>query len=500
MPKCRGKALCRFDGAVYGSGVNDQPASNLPEYSVSEIAGALKRTVETAFGQVRVRGELSQFRRQSSGHWYGGLKDERALIDLAMWKGTAAGLTFRPEDGLEVVITGKLTTYPGRSKYQLIVERMEPAGVGALLAQIEARRLKLQAEGLFDPARKQILPALPRVIGVVTSPTGAVIRDILHRISDRFPAHVLVWPVAVQGEASAAQVAAAIAGFNAIPAGGPVPRPDLIIVARGGGSIEDLAAFNEESVVRAAAASRIPLISAVGHETDTTLIDYASDWRAPTPTAAAERAVPVRAELAANLTMLSGRMDAALLRGLALRQERALALARRLPQPRNLIGLAAQRVDDLAERLPKALEARAGGFALRLERAGGRLRPALLTARVERDSQRLAAQAARLAPALARPLASDAQKLAHTGAGLRPFLLATRLARADARLNEASRLLASLGPDQVLARGYAIVRGPDGHVVASAAAAVAQQNLTIRFADGETPVFLKSPSAQGSLF
>jgi exodeoxyribonuclease VII large subunit len=480
--------------------VNDQPASNLPEYSVSEIAGALKRTVETAFGQVRVRGELSQFRRQSSGHWYGSLKDERALIDLAMWKGTAASLSFRPEDGLEVVVTGKLTTYPGRSKYQLIVERMEPAGVGALLAQIEARRLKLQAEGLFDPARKKILPSLPRVIGVVTSPTGAVIRDILHRLADRFPTHVLVWPVAVQGEASAAQVAAAIAGFNAIPAGGPLLRPDLIIVARGGGSIEDLAAFNEEIVVRAAAASRIPLISAVGHETDTTLIDYASDWRAPTPTAAAERAVPVRAELAASLTMLAGRIDAGLLRALALRQERTVALARRLPQPRNLIGLAAQRVDDLAERLPKALDARAGGFALRLERAGGRLRPALLSARVERDGQRLAAQAARLAPALARPLASDAQKLARTGAGLRPFLLAARLASAGGRLNEASRLLASLGPDQVLARGYAIVRGRDGHVVASAAVAATQQSLTIRFGDGETPVFTKSPSAQGSLF
>jgi exodeoxyribonuclease VII large subunit len=225
-----------------------------------------------------------------------------------------------------------------------------------------------------------------------------------------------------------------------------------------------------------------------------------SEAAASTPTAAAERAVPVRAELAANLTMLAGRMDAGLLRALALRQERTVALARRLPQPRNLIGLAAQRVDDLAERLPKALDARAGGFALRLERAGGRLRPALLTTRVERDGQRLAAQTARLAPALARPLASDAQKLARTGAGLRPFLLTTRLARADARLNEAARLLASLGPDQVLARGYAIVRGPDGHVVASAAAAAAQQNLTIRFADGETPVFTKLPSAQGSLF
>jgi exodeoxyribonuclease VII large subunit len=480
--------------------VVNELANNTPEYSVSEIAGALKRTVEAAFGQVRVRGELSQFRRQASGHWYGSLKDERALIDLAMWKGAAQGLTFRPEDGLEVVVTGKLTTYPGRSKYQLIVEKMEPAGVGALLAQIEARRLKLQAEGLFDPARKQPLPFLPGVIGVVTSPTGAVIRDILHRLADRFPRRVLVWPVAVQGEASAAQVAAAIAGFNAIPAGGPIPRPDLIIVARGGGSIEDLAAFNEEMVVRAAAASRIPLISAVGHETDTTLIDYAADWRAPTPTAAAERAVPVRAELAATLAMLHGRLDTAAVRGLRLRQERAEATARRLPSARTLIGLAAQRVDDLAERLPNALAARADRLVMRLDNAGTRLRPDLLATRVTGGQQRLDGLAARLAPALARPLAADAQKLARAETALRPFLLMTRLQRATARLGEAGRMLASLGPEQVLARGYAIVRRPDGHVIASAAAAAGEQRLTIRFADGDTPVFTKPPPPQGSLF
>jgi exodeoxyribonuclease VII large subunit len=480
--------------------VVNELANNTPEYSVSEIAGALKRTVEAAFGQVRVRGELSQFRRQASGHWYGSLKDERALIDLAMWKGAAQGLTFRPEDGLEVVVTGKLTTYPGRSKYQLIVEKMEPAGVGALLAQIEARRLKLQAEGLFDPARKQPLPFLPGVIGVVTSPTGAVIRDILHRLADRFPRRVLVWPVAVQGEASAAQVAAAIAGFNAIPAGGPIPRPDLIIVARGGGSIEDLAAFNEEMVVRAAAASRIPLISAVGHETDTTLIDYAADWRAPTPTAAAERAVPVRAELAATLAMLHGRLDTAAVRGLRLRQERAEATARRLPSARTLIGLAAQRVDDLAERLPNALAARADRLVMRLDNAGTRLRPDLLATRVTGGQQRLDGLAARLAPALARPLAADAQKLARAETALRPFLLMTRLQRATARLGEAGRMLASLGPEQVLARGYAIVRRPDGQVIASAAAAAGEQRLTIRFADGDTPVFTKPPPPQGSLF
>ena len=475
-------------------------SGNTPEYSVSEIAGALKRTVETAFGQVRVRGELSGFRRQSSGHWYGSLKDERALIDLAMWRGPAAALTFRPEDGMEVVITGKLTTYPGRSKYQLIIERMEPAGVGALLAQIEARRLKLQAEGLFDPARKQELPWLPDVIGVVTSPTGAVIRDILHRLADRFPRRVLVWPVSVQGEGSAAQVAAAIAGFNAIIPGGPVPRPDLIIVARGGGSIEDLAAFNEENVVRAVAASQIPLISAVGHETDTTLIDYASDWRAPTPSAAAERAVPVRAELSASIAMLAGRLDAGVVRGWKTRRERSDSLARRLPQPRNLIGLAAQRIDDLAERLPNALNARAAQVGLRVSNAGARLRPALLTARVERSHERLAGAAARLGPALARPLNLDAQKLARIGSGLRPFLIESRMAGLRARLEQATRMLDSLSPLAVLARGYAIVTGPDGHVVASAAAAATHPGLTIRFGDGETPVFTKPASPQGSLF
>ncbi|WP_310476376.1 exodeoxyribonuclease VII large subunit [Sandarakinorhabdus sp.] len=478
----------------------DDTPDNTPEYSVSEIAGALKRTVETAFGQVRVRGELSGFRRQSSGHWYGSLKDERALIDLAMWRGPAAALSFRPEDGMEVIISGKLTTYPGRSKYQLIVERMEPAGVGALLAQIEARRLKLQAEGLFDPARKQQLPWLPGVIGVVTSPTGAVIRDILHRLADRFPRRVLVWPVSVQGEGSAGQVAAAIAGFNAIAPGGPIPRPDLIIVARGGGSIEDLAAFNEENVVRAVAASQIPLISAVGHETDTTLIDYVSDWRAPTPTAAAERAVPVRAELAASVTMLAGRLDDAVVRGWKLRRERSIGLARRLPQPRNLIGMAAQRIDDLAERLPNALNARAAQASLRLTTASARLRTELLTARATRSAERLASATARLGPALARPLNADSQKLARIGAGLRPFLIESRLAAASARLGEAGRLLASLGPEQVLARGYAIVTDGQGHVVASAGAAASHASLTIRFADGETPVFTKPAPPQGSLF
>src|SRR6266852_6539736 len=277
------------------------PGSNLPEYTVSELSQALKRSIEDGFGHVRVRGEISGFKRVGSGHCYFALKDAEAVLDAVCWRTTAIRLAIKPEDGMEVVCNGRLTTYPGRSKYQLIVDSSELAGIGALLKMLEERRLRLAAEGLFDAERKKKLPFLPEVIGIVTSPTGAVIRDILHRLADRFPRRVLVWPVAVQGEGAAAQVAAAINGFNRLSAEGPLPRPQLIIVARGGGSLEDLMAFNEEIVVRAAAASAIPLISAVGHETDTTLIDFASDRRAPTPTAAAEIAVPVRLDLVAEL-------------------------------------------------------------------------------------------------------------------------------------------------------------------------------------------------------
>jgi exodeoxyribonuclease VII large subunit len=461
---------------------------NTPEYSVSEIAGALKRTVETAFGQVRVRGELSGFRRQPSGHWYGALKDDRAVIDLVMFKGHAISLAFRPEDGLEVVVTGKLTTYPGRSKYQISVERMAPAGVGALLAQIEARRLKLAAEGLFDADRKRQLPFIPRLIGVVTSPTGAVIRDILHRLADRFPRPVLVWPVAVQGEASAAQIAAAIRGFNAIPRGGPVPRPDLLIVARGGGSIEDLAAFNEEIVVRAVADSRIPVISAVGHETDTTLIDFAADWRAPTPTAAAERAVPVLADLRSSLSMFGARLDNAAARLVAQRRERAAGVARRLPSPRSLLALPAQRADELFDRLPRGLRASAGFWRGRAASAGAALRPALIARQRDIAATRLTAAGTGLGREARGVATREAARLDSRAARLRPMLMTVVSARASARLGEAGRLLGSLGPEQVLRRGYALVLAPDGSLVGNAAAAQAQSRLTIRFADGDTAV------------
>ena len=339
------------------------PGDNAAPFTVSEISGALKREVEGRFGHVRVRGEISGFKRAPSGHCYLALKDDRAVLDAVLWKGQAGRLPFAPEDGLEVIATGKLTTYPGRSKYQLVVERLEVAGEGALMQLLEARRRALAAEGLFAEDRKKRLPYLPKTIGVVTSPAGAVIRDILHRLADRMPSHVLVWPVIVQGEGAAEQVARAIRGFDAIETGGPIARPDLVIVARGGGSIEDLWAFNEETVVRAVADCAIPLISAVGHETDTTLCDFAADVRAPTPTAAAEIAVPVRAELLASLMQGSLRAGRAVRRLHERLTERLTALARLLPRRESLFAPQARRVDELAERLRPGLLARRAGDA-----------------------------------------------------------------------------------------------------------------------------------------
>jgi exodeoxyribonuclease VII large subunit len=356
-------------------------SGNAPEFSVSELSQALKRSVEDAFGHVRVRGELSGVKRAASGHLYLALKDESALLDGVMWKGVAGALSFRPEDGVEVIATGKLTTYPGRSKYQIVIERMELAGVGALLQMLELLRQRLTAEGLFAPERKRAIPYLPEVIGVVTSPTGAVIRDILHRLADRFPRHVLVWPVLVQGEGAARQVAAAVRGFNTP---GPFPKPDLLIVARGGGSVEDLMAFNDEDVVRAVAASGIPVISAVGHETDTTLCDFAADLRAPTPTAAAERAVPVRADLLLSLRDLGLRLDRAAAKLARERAERVAAVAARLPAPRAILAMKQQRADDLGFRLPRALEANAAQHRLRFRQTAALLRPAVL---VQREGQ-----------------------------------------------------------------------------------------------------------------
>src|SRR5262252_7825710 len=360
------------------------PRSNLVEYTVSELSRALKRSIEQNFAFVRVRGEISGFKRHSSGHCYLCLKDAEAVLDAVCWRTTAMRLGIKPEDGMEVVCTGRLTTFPGRSKYQLIIDTIELAGIGALLKLLEDRRQRLAAEGLFAAERKKRLPFLPEVIGIVTSPSGAVIRDILHRLSDRFPRRVLLWPVAVQGEGAAFQIATAIEGFNRVLERGAVPRPQLIIVARGGGSLEDLMPFNEEIVVRAAALSQIPLISAVGHESDTTLIDHASDRRAPTPTAAAEMAVPVRLDLIADVAGRSARLSGALARLFEARRLNLSLVARGLPDPQDLIGNAAQRLDDRAERLRLAAAAQLRAARQRLDLAASRLRPAAFAAEIAR--------------------------------------------------------------------------------------------------------------------
>ena len=427
------------DDQPAGLVANESAGDNAAALSVSEISAALKRTVEDTFGFVRVRGELSGVKRAASGHMYLSLKDENARLDAVMWRGTAGRLNFQPEDGLEVIATGKLTTYPGRSNYQLVIERMEVAGEGALLALLARTKARLEAEGLFAPERKKSLPYLPRVIGVVTSPTGAVIRDILHRLADRFPVHVLVWPVLVQGQGAAEQVAAAVRGFSNLPEGGAVPRPDLVIVARGGGSIEDLWAFNEEAVVRAIAECSIPTISAVGHETDTTLADYAADRRAPTPTAAAELAVPVRSDLAIQLAELGLRKRRAVVRPLQLGRERLAARVQRLPAPAALLSSHSQRLDETGDRLRRALVQRTQIARGELQRVSGRLSAPLLQARASAASERLRALV---------------------------------------------RLFRSLDPDRVLGRGYARITGSMGQTLVDRAAAVGEPALTVHFRDG----------------
>ncbi len=490
-----------------------EPSSNTPEISVSELSGAIKRTMEDAFGFVRVRGEISGYRGpHSSGHVYFTLKDDRARIDAVMWKGVFGRVKFRPEEGMEVIATGKVSTFPGSSKYQLVIETMEPAGVGALLAQLEERRKRLAAEGLFAPERKRPLPYLPGIIGVVTSPTGAVIRDIIHRISDRFPRHVLVWPVRVQGETSAAEVAAAIRGFNGLEPGGLPPRPDLLIVARGGGSLEDLWSFNEEIVVRAAAASAIPLISAVGHETDTTLIDHAADRRAPTPTGAAEIAVPVRAELLADIGDRAAR-----LRGGALRLHEKLrtelrAALRALPSGEGILALPRQRCDAAGARLAPALktgfdrrriglaelsrrlaaqspQARMWRLGERIEGLDGRLLRALQVA-MQARKERFAGLSQRLERGLAARAALARQDLLRgherlEGASLRlPTAMAKLIATRREQMESRHRLLGSLGHRAVLARGFALVRDAAGTPLASAHIPTGTA-ISIEFADGK---------------
>jgi exodeoxyribonuclease VII large subunit len=464
---------------------------NIPEWSVTELSAALKRTVEDAYGFVRVRGEISGYRGpHASGHCYFALKDEGARIDAVIWKGTFGRIRFKPEEGLEVIATGRLTTYPGRSSYQIVIDSLEPAGVGALMALLEERKKKLAAEGLFDEARKQLLPYLPDLIGIVTSPTGAVIRDILHRLADRFPRHVLVWPVRVQGDGSAEEVAAAIRGFNALPEGGAIPRPDLLIVARGGGSIEDLWSFNEEIVVRAAADSMIPLISAVGHETDVTLIDFASDRRAPTPTAAAEIAVPVKSELIARVNSFARQALACWTRAQEHRRTELRAAARALPSAEALLAIPRQRLDACAGRLPRALRANAQVHHTAFSRIAGRLNPQLLRIQVERRRERFMAASGRLAASLRYNAEARLTLIKNSRDKL--TVLMERAARAvltlidhrAARIERAGQLLAALSYHGVLARGFALVRGPDSNPLRAAAAVAVGMRLDIEFHDG----------------
>ncbi len=470
---------------------SDLAAPNLPEFSVTELSQALKRTVEDTFPYVRVRGELGRVSRPRSGHVYLDMKDDKSVLGSVIWKGTVSKLAVQPEEGLEVVATGRLTTYPGQSKYQLVIERMEIAGVGALMALLEKRKAALTAEGLFAPDRKKPIPYIPEVIGVITSPSGAVIRDILHRLADRFPRHVLLWPVVVQGEQAKDQIAAAINGFNKLEPGGVVPRPDVLIVARGGGSIEDLWAFNEEVVVRAAAASTIPLISAVGHETDTTLIDFASDLRAPTPTGAAEMAVPVRADLMADVLGLERRLVTGMARSADNRRQSLAALARALPRADTLLESAQQRLDYATGRLAGALRLGLRDHLGRFREQGGRLRARLLRGNIDVAAERVTSLGRRLGAARVRALeeqrlvvARQRDALGHTGLRLARAMVQTLEAR-DVRLRGAGKLLRSYSYHETLQRGFALVRDEGGQVVRSAASLSPGAGIGVSFADGD---------------
>ena len=487
-------------------------ASNAPEITVSELANAVKRAIEDRFGYVRVRGEISGYRGpHTSGHVYFSLKDASARLDAVIWRGTFQRMRVRPEEGLEVVATGRLTTFPGKSSYQIVIEHLEPAGLGALMALLDARRKKLAAEGLFDDARKRDLPFLPRVVGVVTSPTGAVIRDIVHRLADRFPVRVVVWPARVQGETSAAEVTTAIDGFNALTTDGPAPRPDVIIVARGGGSLEDLWSFNEEVVVRAASRSAIPLIAAVGHETDWTLIDHVADKRAPTPTAAAEFAVPVRVDLVSALAELRGRGSGAILRFAQRLRGDLRSLARALPDGDAIVANPRQRVDhagaSLLSRMRAAVDSRAiraAGLARRLarhspgahlaglrERANGlvgrliRLRPILIE-RPRKAAETAGRVFARERALLARRRGEAARAIERLTVQLgRAF--AEAAAGRRARFAASAQLLGAVSYRAVLARGFALVRDERGAPLRRATEVRAAQPIEIEFADGKVP-------------
>lgn len=482
------------------------PGGNAEPYSVSELAFALKRTLEATYGFVRLRGELSKVTHHASGHVYLTLKDDKAAIDGVVWKGQVRALQCRPEQGLEVIVTGRITTYPASSKYQIVVESMEPAGIGALLAQLERLKARLADEGLFDPARKRPLPAMPAVIGVITSPTGAVIRDILHRIRDRWPCQVVVWPVVVQGEAAAGQVTRAIQGFNALTPDGPIARPDVIIVARGGGSVEDLWPFNDESLARAAAASIIPLISAVGHETDTTLIDFASDRRAPTPTAAAEMATPVLAELKAAVADYARRLAQCGGRMLEDRRSRLNATVRGLPRPADILALASQRFDIVAGRLSAALARNTEVHAQSLTRTSARFNRGLLERPSRLKAERLRELSQRFSLAAGRCPERAAQNARLPLLGRRlSAALERSLAGAGERLTQLDKLRLSLDPNRPLALGFALVHRPDGAIVRQGASLVAGETVTLQFADASRSAVIEgaaparaSPRARAS--
>ena len=435
--------------------------SNAQEYSVTELSLALKRSVEDQFGYVKIRGEISGFKRAASGHVYLALKDEKSLLDGVMWKGVAGKLTFKPEDGLEVICIGKLTTYPGRSKYQIVIDRMEVAGEGALMALLEKRKKKLASEGLFDEDRKISIPYIPKTVGVVTSPTGSVIRDILHRFSDRFPRNIIVWPVLVQGEGSASQIAKAINGFNTLEVDGKIPRPDVLIVARGGGSLEDLWSFNEEVVVRAVSRSKIPLISAVGHETDTTLIDYVSDHRSPTPTAAAERAVPVRVDLTYAVNDFNIRLEKASRRHLNNFAQIVQSLGRGLPKPTELLSFSSQRLDDLSERLPRALKVGVERQEMKLRSIKTLLRPETLKSDIRVAGEKLVIAEQRTARALSNLIVKKRNKYENP-----------------------ARLLESLSYQSVLKRGFSIVYNEQGKALSNSKAIKNGDKIGIEFCDG----------------
>ncbi len=486
----------------------ENTASNVAEYSVSEISGALKRTVEDTFSHVRVRGEISGYRGpHSSGHAYFALKDERARIEAVIWRGSMSRIKFRPEEGMEVIATGKLTTYPGSSKYQIVIEQMEPAGAGALMALLEERKQRLAREGLFETARKKPLPFMPRTIGVITSPTGAVIRDIIHRVTDRFPLHVLVWPVRVQGETTGEEVSRAVQGFNSDYFGGILPRPDVLIVARGGGSLEDLWGFNDENVVRAVAASAIPVISAVGHETDWTLIDLAADQRAPTPTGAAEMAVPVRSELQARLASDSARLSAAMSRLLDRRREAYRSLQRALPSTDQLLALPRRRFDEASARLGRALITNTVQKRARFDGLQRHLSPRLLQQQIRERKIRLRQVSIALPKALILKAQGSSNILQRITARLNGELVLRRtrqwtlnlshlqkrndqairhrLEHSWRRNQELTRLMESLSHTSVLKRGFAIVINDQGQPVKAAASVTDGEHLTLRFHDGE---------------